>query len=82
MMLCCLQVKAQGGVKHAVFNAALRYKQMWMKMGWKTTEASPLCNKVFFSKTQVRPGGWFFRPKYSATPCYACQWQVKHQPPG
>jgi hypothetical protein len=53
-----LQVKAQGGVKHAVFNAALRYKQMWMKMGWKTTEASPLCNKVFFSKTQVSNLGY------------------------
>jgi hypothetical protein len=53
LSLFYLQVKAQGGVKHAVFNAALRYKQMWMKMGWKTTEASPLCNKVFFSKTQV-----------------------------
>jgi hypothetical protein len=49
-----LQVKAQGPFKLAMFNAALRYKQFWMSMGYKTTQASPLCNKVFFSKTQVR----------------------------
>lgn len=49
----CVQVKAQGGLKTAMFNAALAYKQAWMRLGWKTTEASPLANKVFFSKTQV-----------------------------
>jgi hypothetical protein len=49
-----MQVKAQGGLKTAMFNAALAYKQAWMRLGWKTTEASPLANRVFFSKTQVR----------------------------
>jgi hypothetical protein len=47
-------VKAQGPFKLALFNAALRYKQFWMSLGYKTTQASPLCNKAFFSKTQVR----------------------------
>jgi hypothetical protein len=48
-----MQVKAQGGLKTVLFNAALAYKQAWMRLGWKTTEASPLANKVFFGKTQV-----------------------------
>lgn len=51
---CLLQVKAQGGLQTTIFNAALRYKQLWMRLGYKTTDASPLCNRVFFSKTQVR----------------------------
>jgi hypothetical protein len=52
-----VQVKAQGGLKTALFNAALRYKQLWMGLGWKTTEASPVANRLFFSKTQVgQPG--------------------------
>lgn len=56
MLLLCvalMQVRKQGPVKMAIFNAAMQWKQMWMRLGWKTTEASPLCNKVFFSKTQV-----------------------------
>lgn len=49
----CLQVKKQGPFKVFLFNAALHWKQMWMKLGWSTTAASPICNKIFFSKTQV-----------------------------
>jgi hypothetical protein len=49
----CLQVKKQGALKQFIFNSALRYKQFWMGMGYSTTAASPLCNKAFFSKTQV-----------------------------
>lgn len=37
-----------------LFNMALHYKQFWMRLGFSTYAASPLCNKIFFSKTQVR----------------------------
>jgi hypothetical protein len=46
-------VKKQGPFKLFLFNLALHYKQFWMKLGFSTTAASPLCNKIFFSKTQV-----------------------------
>jgi hypothetical protein len=36
-----------------LFNMALHYKQFWMRLGFSTYAASPLCNKIFFSKTQV-----------------------------
>jgi hypothetical protein len=47
------QVKKQGPFKLFLFNLALHYKQFWMRLGFSTTAASPLCNKIFFSKTQV-----------------------------
>jgi hypothetical protein len=50
------QVKKQGPLKMLLFNLALRYKQFWMRLGFSTAAASPLCNRLFFSKTQV--GHW------------------------
>jgi hypothetical protein len=49
-----VQVKKQGPFKMFLFNMALHYKQFWMRLGFSTYAASPLCNKIFFSKTQVR----------------------------
>lgn len=83
----CLQVKKQGPLKLFLFNLALRYKQFWMKLGYNTTAASPLCNKVFFSKTQVCVCGWWpqgegrvwmvavsFDLQQSLTQCDSCRW--------
>jgi hypothetical protein len=56
-----MQVKKQGPLKLFLFTLALRYKQLWMRLGFSTAAASPLANRLFFSKTQVwqpgAPGG-------------------------
>jgi hypothetical protein len=57
-VVCILvQVKQQGPLALFLFNLALHYKQLWMRLGFSTTAASPLCNRLFFSKTQAGRAG-------------------------
>eukprot|EP00879_Flechtneria_rotunda_P001890 GHRR01002062.1.p1 GENE.GHRR01002062.1~~GHRR01002062.1.p1 ORF type:complete len:668 (+),score=222.63 GHRR01002062.1:317-2320(+) len=51
------KVKKQGGVKALIFHIALAYKSFWMRLGFKTENASPLVNRLVFKKTQDAVGG-------------------------
>lgn len=58
-IVCCgprfpPQVKQQGIRQLATFNAAMRFKQLFVSMGQKPSWASPLCDRLFFHKLQVR----------------------------
>ncbi|KAF8060014.1 LACS4 [Scenedesmus sp. PABB004] len=51
------KVKRMGGLKAALFHAAVAYKTFWMRLGYDTLAASPLANRVVFKSTQAAVGG-------------------------